>query len=58
MMAERDARLAKRKRFAADTLDSFGRNDLGRPMLKLGGRFGKVVPVTHPATWPSQSDED
>jgi hypothetical protein len=56
MMAERDARLAKRRRFTADTLDSFGRNDLDRPLLKLGGRFGRRVENGHPSTWP-EADE-
>jgi hypothetical protein len=58
MMAERDARLAKRRRFTADTLDSFGRNDLDRPMLKLGGRFGRVVESGHPRGWPEGSDHE
>lgn len=32
--------------------------DLGRPLLKMGGRFGKRVPVTHPTTWPSVGDDE
>jgi hypothetical protein len=32
--------------------------DLDRPLLKLGGRFGKRVPVTHPAAWPSVGDDE
>jgi hypothetical protein len=52
-MIQRDARLAKRARFTADTLA-----DLDRPMLKLGGRFGRSVPVTHPVSWPSVGDDE
>jgi hypothetical protein len=53
-----EKRAAKRRRFTADTLDGFGRNDLDRPLLKMGGRFGRVVPVTHPTTWPSVGDDE
>jgi hypothetical protein len=53
MQAEHDARLAKRRRFTADTLADFD-----RPMLKLGGRFGRRVEMTHPATWPSLEGSD
>jgi hypothetical protein len=52
-MAERDARAAKRRRFTANNL-----RDLDRPLLKLGGRFGKVVTNTHPRGWPEGSDHE
>jgi hypothetical protein len=32
--------------------------DLDRPMLKLGGRFGKAVEMTHPISWPSVGDDE
>ncbi len=32
--------------------------DLDRPLLKLGGRFGKKVEMTHPAGWPEGSDHE
>jgi hypothetical protein len=32
--------------------------DFDRPMLKVGGRFGKRVEMTHPTTWPSVGDDE
>ncbi len=52
-MVKHDAITAKRRRFTADTL-----RDLDRPMLKLGGRFGKRVEMTAPSTWPEGSDHE
>jgi hypothetical protein len=51
LTASYEATQAKRRRFTADTLADFD-----RPLLKMGGRFGKVVPVTHPSSWP-EADE-
>jgi hypothetical protein len=53
-----DAISAKRARFTADTLDGFGSNDLDRPLLKLGGRFGKRIENSHPRGWPEGSDHE
>jgi hypothetical protein len=46
-----EMRFAKRRRFTADTLADFD-----RPLLKLGGRFGRRVPVTAP--WDSDDVDE
>jgi hypothetical protein len=46
-----EKRFAKRARFTADTLADFD-----RPLLKLGGRFGRRVPATSP--WDSDDVDE
>ena len=49
--AEQYPAFLKRKAREAQAL-----RDFDRPLLKLGGRFGKRVEMTHPAAWP-EADE-